>query len=286
MSDLITGTNNTTEQGVAAAVSSPVEEVLAAITARADLGEGGTGLVPTDESPGDDPLDYPFSFSNHVLLWHTLNSLRVMVAMLLELDLDLRSRLLAQCMDLLVSEEPRRFLTTDGDLPMFSYVTDGRGAHTLYHDANDVPTVLFPQWMLEVNVRDELRSAWHNTMAFAFSPRNSRGYATGGRTSLEEEADAGDLPPFAGLGSVHSPGAWPLGYFQELRYALSTEDLDAARSAWRRIQGAMQWDGTFCEAVDVTTGECTSKAWFGWPGAMIADLLVKIRAGETPDLLD
>lgn len=39
----------------------------------------------------------------------------------------------------------------------------------------------------------------------------------------------------------------------------------------------MQWDGTFPEAVDLKTAQCTSKAWFRWPGAMIGALLIRMR---------
>jgi uncharacterized protein len=34
-----------------------------------------TGLYATDETPGDDAVEYPFHFSSHVLLWHTISRL-------------------------------------------------------------------------------------------------------------------------------------------------------------------------------------------------------------------
>lgn len=103
--------------------------------------------------------------------------------------------------------------------------------------------------------------AWHNTIAFAFSPRNQLGYATGG--------------DFAGLGSVHSKGPWPLEYFQELLYAHMTGNGTSKTNAIKRIVGSMQWDETFGEAVNAETGAVTSKAWFSWPGSMIAAIIVE-----------
>jgi meiotically up-regulated gene 157 (Mug157) protein len=65
-----------------------------------------------------------------------------------------------------------------------------------------------------------------------------------------------------------------LGYFQEMLYADARGNTRAKDDVLKRIIGAMQWDGTFGEAVDVNTGETTSKAWFSWPGSMIAAALV------------
>ncbi|PSR79984.1 hypothetical protein BD289DRAFT_485271 [Coniella lustricola] len=80
--------------------------------------------------------------------------------------------------------------------------------------------------------------------------------------------------PLHGLGSDHSPGSWTLGLYQEWRFAQLTRDPAREASAWRRICAAMQWDGTFSEAVDVWSGLCTSKTWFSWPGAMIGENLI------------
>jgi hypothetical protein len=53
--------------------------------------------------------------------------------------------------------------------------------------------------------------------------------------------------PYGGLGSGHSPGAWTLGYFQELAYAGLKNDPRAMRTAWTTIAATMHWDGTFSE---------------------------------------
>lgn len=86
-----------------------------------------------------------------------------------------------------------------------------------------------------------------------------------------------------GLGSDHSEGSWVLGFFQEWKYAQIVGDVQREAAAWQKIQGSMQWDGTFSEAVDVYDGSCTSKTWFSWPGAMIAENIVGTVVAQTQD---
>ncbi len=62
---------------------------------------------------------------------------------------------------------------------------------------------------------------------------------------------------------------------QEFVYASIVGNKNAIMGAWKRIRGAMFWDGLFSEAVDKDTGDCTSKAWFSWPGAMIGSALLR-----------
>jgi len=45
----------------------------------------------------------------------------------------------------------------------------------------------------------------------------------------------------------------------------------------KKIQGSMFMDGLFSEAVNAETGECTSKAWFSWPGCVISSALIKFE---------
>ncbi|KAL1605256.1 hypothetical protein SLS60_004800 [Paraconiothyrium brasiliense] len=222
-----------------------------------------TGLWPTDETPGDDAVLYPYHFSSHVLLWHMLTRL-----------CDLHDRLyspsqtssfaLDELATSLRTSTLRNFTVTHPDLgkDMFAYLTDGQGNHTFYHDANDIPTLFAESWSF-VTTPAEIRT-WHNTMAFGLSPANKQGYC--------------NIPPYPGLGSVHSPGPWVLGYFQELAYAAMRKDEEDMRTAWGKTKSAMQWDGTFSEAVDPMTGKCSSKAWFSWPGSMIGALVVQLRS--------
>ncbi|OIW26183.1 hypothetical protein CONLIGDRAFT_522132 [Coniochaeta ligniaria NRRL 30616] len=256
------------------------DQVLALIQSKQDA---ATGLFPTDETPGDDAVEHPFHFSSHVLLWYTCSRLSVLFRSLGGGNPSHSTS--AARMSSLASEVRtaalQHFLTTDpatGEA-IFAYLTDGTGRrHTLYHDANDIPTIFALSWGFFLSDDDDdpahhLRAAWRNTMRFALSAdRNARGYAGWG--------------PFEGLGSVHSAGPWPLGYFQELMFADATTEEDGAgrrAAVWARIEGAMQWDGTFGEAVDVGSGGTTSKAWFSWPGSMLGAALVGELAGEGRD---
>jgi uncharacterized protein len=141
----------------------------------------------------------------------------------------------------------------------FAYLVDGNGQRTFYHDANDIPTLFATEWGFLASAPE--LDAWRNTMDFALSPSNEGGYYGVGA--------------FGGLGSVHTRGPWPLGYFQEFVYARMTGNLSAENDAWRRICALKMWDGLFSEAVDSSTAECTSKAWFSWPGAMIGSALLR-----------
>jgi meiotically up-regulated gene 157 (Mug157) protein len=236
--------------------SQVVTEILDHITSKRDQ---STGLFPTDETPGDDEVIYPFHFSSHVLLWHTLCRLAELLH-LVPASLGPLADMLQSLADEVRVQTLQHFLIQDPITAetKIAYLVDGHGKHQFYHDGNDIPTAFAATWGF-LSTKDELE-AWYNTMNYALSKENSLGYSSGG--------------PFAGLGSVHSQGPWPLGYFQEMLYADARGNTRAKDDALKRIIGAMQWDGTFGEAVDVKTGETTSKAWFSWPGSMIAAALV------------
>lgn len=241
------------------ASGSVVNEVLSLLNAKKDQ---ATGLWPTDETPGDDAVVYPYHFSSQVLLWRTLTRLHDLFTKL-KLPLTDATRRLEDTARLLRTCVLTKFSVRhpeSGDT-IFAYLTDGHGAYTYYHDANDIPTFFAFEWGL-VTTPSEI-DIWENTMRFGLSSANTEGYCNDGM--------------YRGLGSVHSPGAWVLGYFQELAYAVWKEDKTSMRVAWKKIAKAMQWDGTFSEAVDPLTADCTSKAWFSWPGSMIGALLVGIR---------
>lgn len=239
--------------------SGVVQEVLHVLKSKRD---SQTGLYSTEETPGDDAVDDPFHLSSHILLWRTLMRLQNLFAHLNlpggdqvhgfdEMAAELRLRTL------------RSFTAThpSSGKRMFAYLTDGHGKVKFYHDANDIPTLFAREWGF-VSTRNEVL-IWKNTMDFGFSPDNEAGYCSDG--------------VYGGLGSVHTPGAWTLGYFQELAYAALLNNASAMQVAWTKITAAMQWDGTFSEAVNANTAECTSKAWFSWPGAMIGALIINMR---------
>jgi len=228
-----------------------------------------TGLWPTDETPGDDAVIYPYHFSSHVLLWHTLSRLQDLYSKLQSSGIHM-PRILDRLTASLRDTTIKVFTVTRPDTrdQIFAYLTDGKGNHTLYHDANDIPTLFAPEWGF---VSERELSIWHNTMSFGLSPDNKQGYCSTGL--------------YLGLGSVHSPGAWVLGYYQELAYAASRKQENDMREAWRKIGAAMHWDGTFSEAVNPYTAECSSKAWFSWPGAMIGALVIRLRREGLEDIL-
>ncbi|KAH7092573.1 Six-hairpin glycosidase-like protein [Paraphoma chrysanthemicola] len=243
-----------------------VHEILTLLGSKQDV---STGLWPTEETPGDDAVIYPYHFSSHVLLWRTLTRLRDLLERLEASD-GLSQRLDALAKNLrdtafcaFTFHHPR--IKND----IFAYLTDGRGQCTFYHDANDIPTLFATEWGF-VTTTEEV-AIWTRTMEFGLSSANETGYCSEG--------------PYSGLGSVHSPGAWTLGYFQELAYASLMNNPRAMRAAWTKIAAAMHWDGTFSEAVDPITAECTSKAWFSWPGAMIGTLLIQMRKNGQEKML-
>jgi meiotically up-regulated gene 157 (Mug157) protein len=214
-----------------------------------------TGLYVTDETPGDDAVEYPFHFSSHVLLWHTLSQL---CRTLRELggSSNLDALLLEDMASKIRDATFRHFVHDD----MFAYLTDGLGRRTFYHDANDLPTLFALEWGFVTTPTE--RSIWTKTMNFGLSSANKEGFFPDG--------------PFQGLGSVHTRAPWPLGYAQEMIYADIRDDEGARDSAWTRIKGAMFWDGQFAEAVNGQTGQCVSKAWFSWPGSVIGSALLRM----------
>ncbi|KAJ4298269.1 hypothetical protein N0V90_006169 [Kalmusia sp. IMI 367209] len=188
----------------------------------------GTSLWPTDETPGDDAVIYPYHFSSHVLLWRTLTRLRDLYTHIYS-----PSNFSAQRLDKLSGSLRTSTLHSftvrhpDSGLEVFAYLTDGKGSHTFYHDANDIPTLFCHHWSFLLTATERL--TWHNTMAFGLSPANNQGFCNEGR--------------YPGLGSVHSPGAWVLGYYQELAYAALRKQEGEMREAWRKedeVKGKVQ----------------------------------------------
>lgn len=219
-------------------------------------------LFPTDETPGDDPVVFPFHFSSHVLVWYMFKRLSELLkrtgnASTLQASSveELANETLDATISHFVAQNPKTKET------MFAYLTDGAGQHTFYHDANDIPTLFAREWGFAY--RPEISALWTRTFEFGLSAENEGGYYCNG--------------PFGGLGSVHTRGPWPLGYFQELVFAEMTGNCAARDIAWHKIRGTMFSDGLFSEAVDSFTGECTSKAWFSWPGSMIGSALLRDR---------
>lgn len=265
-------------------------------------GDDDTGLFKSDETPADDDLgDYKFHLSSNILLWHTLRKLSGLLSngwfeRLAPPLMRYSSRdgwqpceghqawlALKEQADMIKKGILRYFtghqqlLTLEGptDVSILAYGFDPSKAiedptrHRFYHDGNDMPTLYALEWDFlkrrDMDLDDDpmLRSLWENTMLWAFTPSNT-GY----------QGEGGVDEPFHGLGSDHSHGPWTLGFFQEWKFAQIFGDAAREQKAWAQIKGSAQFDGTFSEAVDIFTGECTSKTWFSWPGAMIAENLI------------
>jgi meiotically up-regulated gene 157 (Mug157) protein len=219
-------------------------------------------LYSTEETPGDDAVEHPFHFSSHILLWHTFSRLARTLSVLEYASNVLNPDNLNQRAEQIRTATLQHFVALNPATrtTMFAYLTDGAGTHTFYHDANDLPTLFIPSWDFTSPSSPEY-AVWTRTMKFGLSPANTEGFFPKG--------------PYGGLGSVHTRGPWPLGFAQEFMYANLVGNRAAANDAWRRIQGSMFMDGLFSEAVDAETGECTSKAWFSWPGSVIGSALLK-----------
>lgn len=187
-------------------------------------------LFPTDETPADDPIAYPYHFSSNLLFWYTLKRLAEIGIDYVELQANIKIAL------------EQHFSAQHNGQTLYAYATDGKGQHHFYHDANDLPLALAAGWGF-CRADDPI---WQATLAFAFSPANQGGYYQGR------------------LGSVHTPAAWALGDLQEW---IVSETPEAAQ---QHLEQAAQWDGALPEAYNAETGEVVSRHWFVWTNAAYA----------------
>lgn len=248
-------------------------------------------LFSSDETPADDDLgDYKFHLSSNILLWRTLSKLRDLLSLPQFRPLTpagANYHCLSSLVEMVKKSILRNFVSPHAySLPDGRFVKEDILAYGFdpskdlkdprrfrhYHDGNDMPTLYAQEWgFLKRHDHDEddprLTRLWVDTMVWAFTPGPA-----------EEGCNSGyqgnGIERFHGLGSDHSPGPWTLGFFQEWRFAQMIRDAGREAKAWAQIQGSVQFDGTFSEAVDIHTGVCTSKTWFSWPGAMIAENLI------------
>jgi hypothetical protein len=188
------------------------------------------GLIATDETPADDPIEAPFHFSSHVLLWRLLRERDPAAA------------------DKLRDATRRHFVAGD----LYAYAVrgpKGEGA-VLYHDANDLPTMFAPGWRF-CRSNDP---RWKATIAFAWS-KDNRAFVEGA---------------FGGLGSVHTLHPWPLGDLQDVVVGRVLHDRTRVSRARARLRAVRMWDGMLPEAYDETSGAVASRHWFAWPIALWA----------------
>lgn len=201
-----------------------------------------TFLFPTDETPADDPITYPYHLSSHILLWHTTNQLNTIIERLEENPSDFPVAWMIR------ASIDKYFIIEHEGREIYAYATDGKGNYHLYHDANDIPLVYAPAWGF-CSYADPV---WQATVQFAFSADNLGGAVDGK------------------LGSVHTPDApWPLGDMQELVIAQMFNDKTREATVRERIAWAAQWDGALPEAYENASGDVRSRHWFAWPNAML-----------------
>lgn len=218
-----------------------VERALRAVRTRR---APGYPLYATEETAADDPARVPYLFANHVLLVRVLEGLD-------DLGVD-AARLLDEPATIRRATR-EAFVVAEADAePVFAYGTNLSGTWVLGHDANDLPLVMAPAWGF-CPASDPI---WRATVARAFSPRNPSFFS-----GLH-----------AGLGSLHTPGPWPLGHVQARLVARVLGDPAAEQGAVSALAAASYWDGALPEASDPATGEPISRPWFAWPGAAHAAL--------------
>lgn len=220
------------------------------------LAEPGSLLLPTEETPADDALDLPYHFSSQILWLRALEALDY----LREACCGPKPKF-AALRRRLQAEIRRTFAAELHNRRLFAYAVDRRGEKLFYHDANDLPTVLGPEWGF-CHPQDEL---WQNTMEFAFSPANQGGFYPG---------------KFGGLGSIHTPHPWPLGDVQLLILARATGDAALRQRVLHKLLVLLQADGLLPEAVSAATGQVASRHWFSWPGAALALELLKLHGKD------
>jgi hypothetical protein len=205
------------------------------------------GFVVTDENPADDSSHFPYLLSAQILAWYVATRLAE-----LEDELDLGRMELGGVANRLRESVPAGFSRSGPYGGQWAYEIDGRGDGRLYADANDLPTALAPLWGF--CSPDDV--AWRATMRFAFSEHNPA-YAPG---------------RFGGLGSLHTPGSWPLGDVQEWIAASLSGDRGQAEATLDRLVSVSAADGLLPEAYDPETGEWRARHWFAWPAAVLGAL--------------
>jgi uncharacterized protein len=225
-----------------------VERALRAIDGRR---AAGAALYATEETPADDPLPLPYQTACQLLAWYTLRRLD---------RLGVGGGRLGRLATSIRHAVRRHQVLADGAPPRYAYATDLAGGTLDYHDANDLPMALAPAW----GFCEPDDPTWRATMRFAFGPANP-GFAPGRH---------------GGLGSLHTPGAWPLGHVQAWLAGRAVGEAGTVAAAERALAAAALWDGALPEASDPRSGRPRSRPWFAWPGAAVATLLLD---GATPD---
>ncbi|RYP14057.1 hypothetical protein DL767_010454 [Monosporascus sp. MG133] len=230
-----------------------------------------TGLFPTDETPADDKVKFPYHLSSQILIYHTMIQFADFLSKFGPDERILRTRAesLRTRAENLRSTVMKNFVEEKDGRAMFAYECNGHGKSRLYLDANDVPMLFGREWGFFTT--EEHYQVLDNTMKFGHSPDNA-GYCSGGNIK--------------GLGSQHSPGTWTLGLWQELDYAIQTRDCKAVGNVWEKLLAARNPDWTFPETVNPKTGAFMCRSCFAWPGSMISSTMIKLMVEGDTEMLD
>lgn len=210
-------------------------------------------LFETLETPADDPTEFAYHLSTNVLAWKASTELAGLKD---KYDFQ-HSEEFATMADQIKGDINRFFATKKEGRDMFFYETDLAGNGRFYFDANDLAFSLAPEWGF--TTLDDI--LWNNTLDFAFSTDNERGYFDGGK--------------YAGLGSIHTRSVWPLGFANEMSIAIQQEDKEGLSRVLDILSEIVQQDGTYSETVHVDTGKVHARSWFAWPGAGISEFLIR-----------
>jgi hypothetical protein len=211
--------------------------------------DDATGMLWSDENPADDVADLPLLLSTEVLHWTAAQRLSTHAV---ELGLGRRVAEFDAEASRVRSAVISGFAVAGPFGTQWAYAIDAHGGHRLYHDANDLPVAVAP--LLGFVVRGD--TTWHATMRFAFSAHNPAFVPGHG----------------GGLGSLHTPGVWPLGDIQEWVVASIAGDDRRVDRVLSRLS-AVQRHGMLPETYDAASAEWRSRRWFAWPGAAIAGLV-------------
>jgi uncharacterized protein len=215
-----------------------IKRVLGAIEARR---ASAAPLYGSDENAADDRLALPYLTANQILAWRAFSRLDALgfgAGRLGDLAAAIKRAV-----------HQHQLVRDDDGATVYAYATDLQGRATVYHDANDLPMALAPQW----GFCDPEDAIWRATMIGAFSPANPGFF--GGRNG--------------GLGSRHTPAPWALGNVQALLVGRATGDAERVASARRALLAQATWDAALPEASHPRTARPISRHWFAWPGAVV-----------------
>ena len=211
--------------------------------------DDATGMLRSEENPADDAADLPVLLSTEVLHWTAAHRL---AAHAVELGLEGRAAELDAEAAMVRSAVTRGFAIDGPFGTQWAYAIDARGGQRRYHDANDLPVAVAP--LVGFVASDD--ETWQATMRFAFSAHNPA-FVPG---------------PGGGLGSLHTPGVWPLGDIQEWVWASIAGDDRRVDRVLSRL-AAVHSHGMLPEAYDPANPDWRSRRWFAWPGSAIAAIV-------------